>query len=78
MRLITGIEQCAFSSVILFILFFDVINVRRVKCISSEILLLLHDLHCLPHVDDSLIISTDRDVIELRGILFLEKKEKKM
>ena len=56
----TGIKQGASSSVILFIIFLDdLIDTLKEKCVSEP---LLQDLHSLLHADDTLVLSTRRDL----------------
>ena len=56
----TGIKQGASSSVILFIDFLDdIIKLLKDKCIPEP---LLEDLHCLLHADDTMIMSTNREL----------------
>ena len=55
----TGIKQGASSSVILFIIFMDdIIDYLKENCLVEP---LLHDLHCLLHADDTLVLSTNRE-----------------
>ena len=59
-QMYTGIKQGAASSVILFIAFLDdIIDYLKEKCVSEP---LLDDLHCLLHADDTLLLSTNRDL----------------
>ena len=54
----TGIRQGAPSSVLLFLIFIDdLILYLKSKC---SIELIIHDMHCLLHADDTAIISTER------------------
>ena len=73
----TGIKQGASSSVILFIIFMDdIIDHLKENCLVEPI---LHDLHCLLHADDTLILSTSREqFIHKCNVLVDTIKEKKM
>ena len=56
----TGIKQGASSSVILFIIFMDdIIDNLKENCLIEPI---LKDLHCLLHADDTLVLSTNREL----------------
>ena len=73
----TGIKQGASSSVILFIAFLDdIIDILKEKCVIEP---LLHKLHCLLHADDTLIMSTKRDLFIIKcNILITAIHEKNM
>ena len=56
----TGIKQGASSSVILFIIFMDdIIDTLKENCLIEPI---LKDLHSLLHADDTVVVSTSRDL----------------
>ena len=60
----TGIKQGASSSVILFIAFLDdIIYTLKEKCVCKPI---LNDLHCLLHADDTLVLSTKRELFVMK------------
>ena len=66
----TGIKQGASSSVILFIAFLDdVIDHLKEKCVPEQI---LGDLHCLLHADDTLLLSTDRELFKIKCNTLIE------
>ena len=73
----TGIKQGASSSVILFIAFLDdVIDILKEKCGTEPI---LGNLHCLLHADDTLVISTNRDLFTTKCNIFVQTiHQKKM
>ena len=73
----TRIKQGASSSVILFIAFLDdVIDHLKEKCVPEQI---LGDLHCLLHADDTLLLSTDRELFKIKCNTLIETvKNKKM
>ena len=53
----SGIKQGAPSSVVLFIIFMDdVIDTLKQKCVNE---LIIDNLHCLLHADDTLVMSLD-------------------
>ena len=76
-RTYTGIKQGAPSSVILFLIFMDeFIVLLREKCIAENV---LGALHILLHADDTVVISTTRELfISKCNILLAEFNEKKM
>ncbi len=73
----TGIKQGASSSVILFIIFMDdIIDTLKEKCLIEPI---LKDLHSLLHADDTVVLSTNRELfIHKCNVLIDTIKEKKM
>ena len=73
----TGIKQGASSSVILFIAFMDdIIDTLKEKCVTEPV---IHNLHCLLHADDTLVLSTDRNLFIAKcNILLLSISRKKM
>ncbi len=73
----TGIKQGASSSVILFIIFMDdIIDTLKQNCLIEPI---LKDLHSLLHADDTVVLSTNREVfIHKCNVLIDTIKEKKM
>ena len=73
----TGIKQGASSSVILFIIFMDdIIDILKEKCLIEPI---LRDLHCLLHADDTIVLSTNRELfIHKCNMLIDTITEKKM
>ena len=73
----TGIKQGASSSVILFIIFMDdIIDKLKENCLIEPI---LNDLHSLLHADDTIILSTNRELfIHKCNVLVDIIKEKKM
>ena len=67
----TGIKQGASSSVILFIIFMDdIIDHLKENCLIEPI---LKDLHCLLHADDTLVLSTDRELFIQKCNKLIEK-----
>ena len=59
-RTTSGIRQGAASSVLLFIFFMDgLITFLQTHCIEEPI---LNVMHCLLHADDTVVISTDREL----------------
>jgi hypothetical protein len=67
----TGIKQGASSSVILFIIFMDdMIDHLKENCLIEPI---LKDLHCLLHADDTLVLSTDRQLFIQKCNCLIEK-----
>ena len=71
----TGIKQGASSSVILFIAFLDdIIDTLKEKCDPEPI---LNDLHCLLHADDTLVLSTKRELFVTKCNILLEELHKK-
>ena len=71
----TGIKQGASSSVILFIIFMDdIIDHLKENCLIEPI---LHDLHCLLHADDTLVMSTNRELFIQKCNYLIEKIGKK-
>ena len=67
----TGIKQGASSSVILFIIFMDdIIDHLKENCLIEPI---LEDLHCLLHADDTLVLSTNRDLFIQKCNKLIEK-----
>ena len=73
----TGIKQGASSSVILFIIFMDdIIDTLKENCLVEPI---LRDLHSLLHADDTVVLSTNRELfIHKCNVLIDTIKEKKM
>ena len=73
----TGIKQGASSSVILFIIFMDdIIDKLKENCLIEPI---LKDLHSLLHADNTLVLSTNRELfIHKCNVLIDTIKEKKM
>ena len=73
----TGIKQGASSSMILFIVFLDdIIDDLKEKCAIEPVIL---DLHCLLHADDTLLISTNRELFTQKCNMLNDKiNEKKM
>ena len=73
----TGIKQGASSSVILFIVFMDdIIDYLKENCLIEPI---IRDLHCLLHADDTLVVSTNRELFTRKCNLLIEViKNKKM
>ena len=66
----TGIKQGASSSVILFITFLDdVIDHLKERCIAEPI---INDLHCLLHADDTLLLSTNRELFVKKCDILIE------
>ena len=76
-RTYTGIKQGAPSSVILFLIFMDeFIVLLREKCIAENV---IGTLHILLHADDTVVISTTRELfISKCNTLLAAFKEKKM
>ena len=76
-QMYTGIKQGASSSVILFITFLDdIIDSLKEKCPAEP---LINDLHCLLHADDTLLLSTNRDLfVKMCDILIELFHSKKM
>ena len=71
----TGIKQGASSSVILFIAFMDeVIDVLKERCIDEPV---IHNLHCLLHADDTLVLSTDKDLFINKCNILIDSFQKK-
>ena len=71
----TGIKQGASSSVILFIAFMDdIIDILKEKCVQEP---LLNDLHCLLHADDTLTLSTSRELFITKCNILIAAFEKK-
>ena len=71
----TGIKQGASSSVILFIAFMDdIIDILKEKCVHEP---LLNDLHCLLHADDTLTLSTSRELFLTKCNILIAAFEKK-
>ena len=73
----TGIKQGAPSSVTLFLIFMDgFIAVLREKCVEETI---IENLHILLHADDTIVLSTKRDLfIEKCNILIAAFTAKKL
>ena len=73
----TGIKQGASSSVILFIVFTDeIIDILKEKCIKEPV---INSLHCLLHADDTLVLSTERNLFRHKcDILIKAFHSKKM
>ena len=71
----TGIKQGASSSVIFCIAFMDeVIDVLKDRCVDESI---IHNLHCLLHADDTLILSTDKDLFINKCNILIDSFQKK-
>ena len=65
-----GIKQGASSSVILFIAFMDnIIGILTERCTEEPV---LKNVHCLLHADDTLILSTNRNLFETTCHLIIE------
>ena len=63
----TGIKQGASSSVTLFITFMhEVIDISKEKYVDEPI---INNLHCLLHADDTLVLSSDRNLF-IRNAMF--------
>ena len=73
----TGIKQGASSSVILFIIFMDdIIDKLKESCLIEPI---LKDLHSLLHADDTVVLSTNRELFTHKCNVLIETiTQKKM
>ena len=71
----SGIKQGASSPVILFITFMDeVIDILKEKCVDEPI---INNLHCLLLADDTLVLSTDRNLFINKCNILIDAFHKK-